>query len=63
MDIIPGNHDTYFKNTNELNSLKELLGHYMNEVHIVMKPTVILPPTDIISISLFTDKSATKIST
>tara|TARA_B110000495_G_scaffold202136_1_gene221369 strand:- start:983 stop:2044 length:1062 start_codon:yes stop_codon:yes gene_type:complete len=40
MDIIPGNHDTYFKNTNELNSLKELLGHYMNEVHIVMKPTV-----------------------
>ena len=40
MDIIPGNHDTYFKNTNELNSLKELLGHYMNVVHIVMKPTV-----------------------
>ena len=40
MDIIPGNHDTYFKNTNELNSLKELLGHYMNEVHIIMKPTV-----------------------
>lgn len=40
MDIIPGNHDTYFKNTNDLNSLKELLGHYMNEIHIVMKPTV-----------------------
>jgi DNA repair exonuclease SbcCD nuclease subunit len=40
MDIIPGNHDTYFKNTNDLNSLKELLGHYMNEVHIVMEPTV-----------------------
>ena len=40
MDIIPGNHDTYFKNTNELNSLKECLGHYMNEVHIVMEPTV-----------------------
>jgi len=40
MDIIPGNHDTYYKNTNELNSLKELLGHYMNEVHIVMDPTV-----------------------
>ena len=39
MDIIPGNHDTYYKNTNELNSLKELLGHYMNEVHIVMEPT------------------------
>ena len=40
MDIIPGNHDTYFKNTNDLNSLKELLGHYMNEIHIIMKPTV-----------------------
>lgn len=40
MDIIPGNHDTYYKNTNELNSLKELLGHYMNEVHIIMEPTV-----------------------
>ena len=40
MDIIPGNHDTYFKNTNELNSLKECLGHYMNEIHIVMEPRV-----------------------
>jgi DNA repair exonuclease SbcCD nuclease subunit len=40
MDIIPGNHDVYHKNTIELNSLKELLGHYMNEVNIVMKPTV-----------------------
>src|SRR6056300_177832 len=39
MDIIPGNHDTYYKNTNDLNSLKELFGHYMNEVHIVMEPT------------------------
>lgn len=41
MDIIPGNHDVYFKNTNELNSLKELLGHYMNEVNIVMEPRVL----------------------
>jgi DNA repair exonuclease SbcCD nuclease subunit len=40
MDIIPGNHDTFFKNTNDLNSLKELLGFFMNEIHIVMKPTV-----------------------
>ena len=40
MDIIRGNHDTFWKNTGELNSLKELLGHYMNEVHIVHKPTV-----------------------
>ena len=41
MDIIPGNHDTYYKNTNELNSLKELLGHYMNEVNIVQQATVL----------------------
>ena len=40
MDIIRGNHDTYYKNTGELNSLKELLGHYMNEVHIIHEPTV-----------------------
>ena len=40
MDIIPGNHDVYFKNTNELNSLKELMGHYMNEVDILMDPIV-----------------------
>ena len=40
MDVIPGNHDTYYKNTNELNSLKELLGHFMNEIHIVMEPKV-----------------------
>ena len=40
MDIIPGNHDTYYKHTNELNALKECLGHYMNEVHIIMEPTV-----------------------
>tara|TARA_B110000208_G_C11775654_1_gene431936 strand:- start:122 stop:1198 length:1077 start_codon:yes stop_codon:yes gene_type:complete len=41
MDIIPGNHDVYYKNTNNLNSLKELLGHYMNEVRIIEKPTVV----------------------
>ena len=40
MDIICGNHDTYFKNTNDLNSLKELLGHYMNEVNLILEPTV-----------------------
>ena len=40
MDIICGNHDVYYKNTNELNALKELQGHYMNEVNLLMKPTV-----------------------
>ncbi len=41
MDIFPGNHDTFFKNTNDINSLKELLGHYLNEVDIYMEPTVV----------------------
>jgi len=41
MDIIPGNHDVYYKNTNKLNALKELLGHYMSEVRIIEKPEVV----------------------
>tara|TARA_B110000977_G_scaffold67767_2_gene92005 strand:- start:384 stop:1448 length:1065 start_codon:yes stop_codon:yes gene_type:complete len=41
MNVICGNHDTFFKNTNDLNSLKELLGHYMNEITIHMEPEVI----------------------
>lgn len=41
MDIIPGNHDVYYKNTNELNALKELHGHYMEEVRIIHKPMVV----------------------
>jgi DNA repair exonuclease SbcCD nuclease subunit len=41
MDIIPGNHDVYFKNTNELCSLKELLGYFTSNVNIHMEPTVI----------------------
>jgi len=40
MDIIPGNHDCYYKNTNDLNALKELQGHYMNEVHLIEEPRV-----------------------
>lgn len=40
MMIIPGNHDVFYKNTNDLNSLKELLGHFMDEIEIVMEPTV-----------------------
>lgn len=39
MDVIAGNHDCFYKNTNELNSLKELLGHYINEVRIIQEPT------------------------
>lgn len=41
MDIIPGNHDVFFKNTNELCSLKELMGFYLNNVNIIMDPTVV----------------------
>jgi DNA repair exonuclease SbcCD nuclease subunit len=41
MDVIAGNHDVFYKNTNDLNSLKELLGHYMNEVRIIHEPTEI----------------------
>lgn len=42
MHIIPGNHDVFYKNTNELCSLKELMGHYMDCVTIHMQPTTIL---------------------
>ena len=41
MDIICGNHDVFYKNTNELCALKELLGHFKNNVNIIMKPTVL----------------------
>lgn len=38
MDIIPGNHDVYHKNTNDLCALKELLGYYTKNVNIHMDP-------------------------
>jgi DNA repair exonuclease SbcCD nuclease subunit len=41
MDIIPGNHDTYYKDTNNPNSLKELLGYFINEVAIIERPKVL----------------------
>ena len=41
MDIIPGNHDVAYKDTNDLCSLKELLGHYVDCVDIHMDPKVI----------------------
>jgi DNA repair exonuclease SbcCD nuclease subunit len=40
MDIIPGNHDVFYKNTNDLCSLKELLGFYTGNVNILMNPSV-----------------------
>ena len=41
MDIIIGNHDTYYKSTNELNSLKELLGYFTSNVNIITEPRVL----------------------
>ena len=34
LHIMVGNHDTYFKNTNEVNSLTELLGNRYDNIHI-----------------------------
>jgi DNA repair exonuclease SbcCD nuclease subunit len=41
MRIIPGNHDVFYKNTNELCSLKELMGYYVDCVTIEMEPIVV----------------------
>jgi DNA repair exonuclease SbcCD nuclease subunit len=40
MDIIPGNHDTFFRNTNSLCSLTECLQHQSSRVDVIMSPTV-----------------------
>lgn len=40
MDIIPGNHDVYYKNTNELCSLQPLMGH-SDFVNIHMEPVTL----------------------
>ena len=38
MTIIPGNHDVYYKNTNQLNSLTECLSEYSDCVTIYQEP-------------------------
>lgn len=38
MEIIPGNHDVYYKNTNELCAIKELMGFYTDCVTVHMEP-------------------------
>jgi hypothetical protein len=38
MDIIPGNHDVYWKNTNTLNSLETILKQYSDRINIHMHP-------------------------
>jgi DNA repair exonuclease SbcCD nuclease subunit len=41
MDIIPGNHDVFYKNTNALNALEESLAFYGDMIRLVMQPTEI----------------------
>lgn len=38
MDLIPGNHDVYYKNTNDLNSIELLLNQYSDRISIHMEP-------------------------
>ena len=39
LHIMCGNHDTFFKNSNDINSLKELLGNRSNKIHIYEEAT------------------------
>lgn len=40
MDIIPGNHDVYYKNTNSLNSIETILKQYSDRINVCMDPVV-----------------------
>lgn len=39
MDIILGNHDVFYKSTNSLNALTELLGSYKDYINVIDSPT------------------------
>ena len=41
MDIICGNHDVYYKSTNDLNALKELLGYFTSNINVITEPRVL----------------------
>ena len=41
LDVIIGNHDTSFKNTNEVNSMRELFEHSTYDIHYYSDPTVV----------------------
>jgi DNA repair exonuclease SbcCD nuclease subunit len=48
LDVIIGNHDTSFKNTNEVNSMRELFEHSTYDIHYYSEPGVVsLGDTDI----------------
>jgi DNA repair exonuclease SbcCD nuclease subunit len=48
LDVIIGNHDTSFKNTNEVNSMRELFEHSTYDIHYYSDPGVVsLGGTDI----------------
>jgi DNA repair exonuclease SbcCD nuclease subunit len=39
--MIPGNHDCYWKNTNEVNALDELIGNRYSNIKVYQNPTII----------------------
>lgn len=41
IEAIPGNHDVFYRSTNELSSMKELLGYFTEEIHLNMKPALL----------------------
>jgi hypothetical protein len=41
MDLILGNHDVFYKNTNAVASPKELLGYFLQEINIIETPRVL----------------------
>jgi DNA repair exonuclease SbcCD nuclease subunit len=41
LDVIVGNHDTSFKNTNEVNSMRELFEHSTYDIHYYSDPGVV----------------------
>ena len=48
LDVIIGNHDTSFKNTNEVNSMRELFEHSTYDIHYYSDPGVVtIDGTDI----------------
>lgn len=66
MFIIPGNHDTYFRNSLELNSLEELLGEYIRNgnVDLIVEPTnLFFDNTSIAMIPWINAENSAKIKT